>query len=61
MAKRNRPTPEQISAAFVEAEDDFGEKSTEFLASIVADRLGIEYGDVFVGLEAVHGKGDAND
>lgn len=48
------PTADDIDAAFNEAEEEFGEhKSTEFLFSIVADRLGIEYGDVIDGLAEV--------
>lgn len=36
-----------IRAAFDAAEKEFGDdKSTEFLISITADRLGIEYDDV---------------
>ncbi|MDQ0510950.1 hypothetical protein [Ancylobacter amanitiformis] len=50
MAKCNGPTPEEIAAAFAGAEEQFGDKSTEFLASIVADQLGIDYGNVFIGL-----------
>lgn len=45
------PTPKQIHSAFHEAEAEFGEdRSTEFLAAIVADRLSIEYDEVFDGL-----------
>lgn len=37
----------QISKAFYLAETEFGDgKSTEFLISITADRLGITYDDV---------------
>jgi hypothetical protein len=48
--KRRKPTPEDIRDAWDQAERDFGDKSTEFLAAIVADRLNIEYADVFDGL-----------
>jgi hypothetical protein len=48
--KRRKPTPEDIREAWDQAERDFGDKSTEFLAAIVADRLNIEYADVFDGL-----------
>ena len=45
------PTADQIDDAFNAAEDEFGDhKSTVFLASIVAERLGIEYDDVIHGL-----------
>lgn len=44
-------TPKEIKDAFDDAEEQHGDhKSTEFLASIVADKLGIDYGDVFEGL-----------
>ncbi len=44
-------TPKQITEAFDAAEDEFGEhKSTEFLAAITADRLGIDIGSVMHGL-----------
>lgn len=37
------PTPHDCNKAFEEAEDEFGDhKSTQFLASIAAERLGIE-------------------
>lgn len=47
----------KINDAFMAAWDEFGDdKSTEFLISIVADRLGIEYGDVTAGLAEIHNK-----
>lgn len=46
-------TKEEILDAFWKAEDEFGEhKSTEFLASILAERLDIEYMDVMTRLAA---------
>lgn len=42
----SEPTTERILQAWDEAEDEFPENSTEFLAAIVADRIGVEYGDV---------------
>jgi len=49
-AKRKAAT--QVRKAFDDAEEEFGEdKSTEFLIAIVADRLGLEYGDVVDWLE----------
>jgi len=54
-------TADEIDAAFNEAEDEFGDhKSTTFLASIVADRLGIDYGDVIDGLSEVAMRDPAN-
>lgn len=50
MRPKSKPTPEDIREAWDQAERDFGDKSTEFLAAIVADRLNIEYCDVFDGL-----------
>lgn len=51
--ERMMPTSQEIYDAFYEAEEEFGEdKSTEFLLSITADRLGIEYEDVVDGLLA---------
>lgn len=44
-AKRKAAT--QVREAFDEAWEEFGDdKSTEFLISIVADRLGIDHDDV---------------
>lgn len=40
-------TNQQILQAWDDAEETFPDNSTEFLASIVADRLGIEYSRVF--------------
>ena len=46
-----KPTANEITRAFRDVEDDLGtDKSTEFLCAIVADRLGIDYGDVIAGL-----------
>lgn len=42
-----KPTARRIRQAWDEAEAEFEDKSTEFLAAIVSDRLGIEYSDVF--------------
>lgn len=42
-----KPTPHRIRQEFFEAEAEYEDKSTEFLAAIVSDRLGIDYGDVF--------------
>ena len=40
-------TTKEINQAFMDALDEFGDdKSTEFLISITADRLGIDYDDV---------------
>jgi len=40
-----------IDKAFDAAEEEFGDgKSTEFLMSIVAERLGVDHGDVAEGL-----------
>ena len=52
-----QPTAKEIDDAFNNAEDEFSDdKSTEFLCAIVADRLGIDYGDVIAGLgEAARG------
>lgn len=53
MAKRS--TPPSICAAFDAAWEEFGDnKSTEFLLSITADRLGIEYSDVVDALAERH-------
>jgi hypothetical protein len=42
----------EIDCAFDRSEDEFGEhKSTEFLASITAERMGVQYEDV---IEALH-------
>jgi hypothetical protein len=47
--------PSKINDAFMAAWDEFGDdKSTEFLLSITADRLGIDYSDVVDGLAAIH-------
>lgn len=43
----NKPTTERILQAWDEAEEEFPDNSTEFLAAIVADRIGVEYSDVF--------------
>ena len=40
----------RINNAFDDAEEEFGDKSTEFLASIVADRMGIESDEVIAAL-----------
>jgi hypothetical protein len=45
-------TNEHILEAWDEAEEEFPDNSTEFLAAIVADRLGIEYSLVFDALWA---------
>ena len=56
------PTADQIDDAFNAAEDEFGEhKSTEFLAHIVGDRLGIDYGDVIIGLAEVARRNPKNE
>ncbi len=44
-------TAKEIYDAFYAAEEEFGEDtSTEFLASIAGDRLGIDYDEVIDGL-----------
>jgi hypothetical protein len=43
-------TNEQILQAWDDAEEEFPDNSTEFLAAIVSDRLGIPYEDVFTAL-----------
>jgi hypothetical protein len=46
-ARRLEELREDILQTFSDVEEDFGEdNSTEFLVSIVADRLGLEYSDV---------------
>jgi hypothetical protein len=42
-----RPTALDIRRAWEEADAEFGDRSTEFVAAIVADHLGIEYSTVF--------------
>ena len=44
------PTPEQCNQAFDDAEDQFRDKSTEFLAQIAADNLGVEAHDIISGM-----------
>ena len=44
------PTPEQCNIAFDDAEEQFGDKSTEFLAQIAADNLGGEAHDIISGM-----------
>ncbi len=52
------PSAEVIEQAFQDAWEEFGDdKSTEFLLSITADRLGIEYIDVVDALAEIQGKG----
>jgi hypothetical protein len=49
--------PSDINYAFMAAWNEFGDdKSTEFLLSITADRLGIDYSAVVDGLAAIHAK-----
>ena len=53
--KRSRA--EQIEQAFQDAWEEFGDdKSTTFLISITADRMGCDYGDVVDALIAIHNK-----
>lgn len=54
MPRERKDSPEAIILkAFTLAEEEFGDhRSTEFLASIVADRLGISREEVFDGLIA---------
>lgn len=44
------PTPEQCNIAFDDAEEQFGDKSTEFLVQIAADNLGIEAHEIILGM-----------
>lgn len=57
-SSRNRgPTASEINEAFMAAWDEFGDdKSTEFLISIVADRMNVDYGRVTEALAEVHRK-----
>lgn len=52
----SKPTSNHICQEFFEAEAEFEGKSTEFLAAIVCNRLGIEYGDVFDALAEAYDK-----
>ena len=48
------PTPEECNQAFDDAEELFGEdRSTEFLAQIAADNLGVEAHDIISGMAAM--------
>lgn len=47
MSERKKITNEEILAAWDDAEEQFPDNSTEFLASIVSDRTGCEYSQVF--------------
>ena len=47
---QNMPTPEQCNQAFDDAEEQFSDKSTEFLAQIAADNLGVEAHDIIWGM-----------
>lgn len=50
-----RKTAIRLRNAFDDAEKEFGDhKSTEFLASIVADRMNVEYSKVFDALYYCH-------
>ena len=49
----NLPTPEQCNQAFDDAEEQFGDKSTDFLAQIAADRLGVGAHDILLGMAAL--------
>lgn len=52
----SKPTSAQIEAAFQDAWEEFGDdKSTEFLISIVSDRMGVSYDRVVDALADVHG------
>lgn len=55
--RRNRgPTDQEIEDEFQSAWSEFGDdKSTEFLISITADRMGVDYSRVTDALAAVHG------
>ena len=44
------PTPQQCNQAFDDAEEMFGDKSTEFLAQIAADSLGVAAHDIISGM-----------
>lgn len=46
------PSNADIRRAWEQAEDQFPDKSTEFLLAIVCDMTGAEYGDVVDALEA---------
>ena len=46
----------RLNDAFDQAEDDFGDKSTEFLAAIAADRCGVEPHEVIDAIVDVAGE-----
>ena len=46
------PRQREIMLAWEQADDDFPDKSTEFIISIVCDRLGCDHGDVMSALWA---------
>jgi hypothetical protein len=54
--RRNRgPTDEEIEQCFQDAWDEFGDdKSTEFLISITADRMSVDYSRVVDALADLH-------
>lgn len=53
MAKKPKPTDDEIDAAFNAATAEFDDdESTEFLLTITADRCGVSYGDVVSALAA---------
>ena len=46
-------TPHQCNKAFDDAEREFGDRSTEFLAQIAGDRLGVESHEILEGIAAL--------
>ncbi|WP_238368255.1 hypothetical protein [Mesobacterium pallidum] len=49
-------TPQECNEAFEDAEDEFGDdSSTEFLAQVAADRLGIQAHEVIEGMASLAG------
>ena len=45
-----KPTPYQCNQAFDDAEELHGDKSTEFLAQIAADNLGVDAHEIISGM-----------